>query len=196
MSSTQYPERRFGITPSACSTMPTSSTSVSRWSSRRRGRPSAPRAGRRRRAGGDRLVRAPPRRAGRRRATPSSPRAASPPRAWRRAARDRRAGRRPPPRAPAGRRTARARPRRRRAAPRRSGTASRRRGSPRRWRTSAPPRRSARRTVRRQVDVGRGEQAGELLDRHEAVVEVDVLAERRGRVRVARGSAGSARPPA
>ena len=48
--------------------------------------------------------------------------------------------------------------------------------------------------VRRHEHVGRGEQVGELVDREEAVVELDVVAEAELDARAAPASAGSARP--
>ncbi len=165
--------------PCACWTMPTSSTSVSRWSLRRlvRWRSATP-AGRRRGASSERLAqdgggrlgdgrpgeRGPdPARLGprRERATPA-PRGTS----------------RPRRRAPPDRRTGRAGPRRRRACPARTSTASRRSPQP------AASREGQRAggdllavAVRRHEHVGRGEQVGELVDREEAVVELDVVAE-------------------
>ena len=48
--------------------------------------------------------------------------------------------------------------------------------------------------VRRHEHVGRREQIGELVDREEAVVELDVRHRARARARAARASAGTARP--
>ena len=49
--------------------------------------------------------------------------------------------------------------------------------------------------VRRDEDVGRGEQVGQLVDGEEAVVELDVVAEAEIDDTAARAGGGTARPP-